>query len=40
MHYSFVGNIDIEKAKPLLEKYLGSLPAAPKENKFKDNGIR
>ena len=40
MHYSFVGNIDIEKAKPLLEKYLGSLPASPKENKFKDNGIR
>jgi zinc protease len=40
MHYSFVGNIDVEKAKPLLEKYLGSLPASPKENKFKDNGIR
>lgn len=40
MHYSFVGNIDVEKAKPLLEKYLGSLPSAPKENKFKDNGIR
>ena len=40
IHYSFVGNIDIEKAKPLLEKYLGSLPSAPKENKFKDNGIR
>ena len=40
MHFSFVGNIDVEKAKPLLEKYLGSLPSAPKENKFKDNGIR
>ena len=40
MHYSFVGNIDLEKAKPLLEKYIGSLPASPKENKFKDNGIR
>ena len=40
MHYSFVGNIDVEKAKPLLEKYIGSLPASPKENKFKDNGIR
>jgi zinc protease len=40
MHYSFVGNIDIERAKPLLEKYIGSLPAAPQENKFKDNGIR
>jgi zinc protease len=40
MHYTFVGNIDVEKAKPLLEKYIGSLPASPKENQFKDNGIR
>ena len=40
MHYTFVGNIDPEKAKPLLEKYIGSLPASPKENKFKDNGVR
>src|SRR5688572_716379 len=40
MHYSFVGNIDVEKAKPLLEKYIGSLPSSPIENKFKDNGIR
>jgi zinc protease len=40
MHYTFVGNIDIEKAKPLLEKYIGSLPASPKENKYKDNGVR
>jgi len=40
MHYSFVGNVDIEKAKPLLEKYIGSLPASSKENKSKDNGIR
>ena len=40
MHFTFVGNIDANTAKPLLEKYLGSLPATPKENKFKDNGIR
>ena len=40
MHYTFVGNIDVEKAKPLLEKYIGSLPATPKENKYKDNGVR
>ncbi|HET9746997.1 MAG TPA: insulinase family protein, partial [Chitinophagaceae bacterium] len=40
MHYTFVGNIDVEKAKPLLEKYIGSLPATPRENKFKDNGVR
>ena len=40
MHYTFVGNIDIEKAKPLFEKYIGSLPSAPTENKYKDNGVR
>jgi zinc protease len=40
MHYTFVGNIDVEKAKPLIEKYIGSLPASPKENKYKDNGVR
>jgi zinc protease len=40
MHFTFDGNIDMTTAKPLLEKYLGSLPAVPKENKFKDNGIR
>jgi len=40
MHYTFTGNIDVEKIKPLLEKYIGSLPSSPKENKYKDNGIR
>ena len=40
MHYTFVGNVDIQKAKPLLEKYIGSLPATPVENKYKDNGVR
>ena len=40
MHFTFDGNIDMATVQPLLEKYLGSLPAAPKENKFKDNGIR
>jgi zinc protease len=40
MHYTFVGNLDIEKVKPLIEKYIGSLPASPKENKYKDNGVR
>lgn len=40
MHYTFVGNIDVEKAKPLLEKYIGSLPTSPKENKYKDNNVR
>jgi zinc protease len=40
LHFTFVGNVDIEKAKPLFEKYLGSLPATPTEHKFKDNNIR
>ncbi len=40
MHFTFVGNIDPLKAKPLLEKYLGSLPAAQKENTYTDPGAR
>ena len=40
MHFTFVGNIDVEKFKPLLATYLGSLPAKPKENKFTDVGLR
>ena len=40
MHFTFVGNIDVEKAKPLFEKYIGSLPSAPAEIKYKDNGVR
>ncbi len=40
MHFTFVGNIDPVKAKPLFEKYLGSLPASPKENSYKDVGVR
>jgi zinc protease len=40
IHFTFVGNLDIAKTKPLIETYLGSLPASPKENKFSDRGIR
>jgi zinc protease len=40
MHFTFVGNIDAAKAKPLFEKYLGSLPGTPAEHNFKDNNIR
>jgi len=39
-HFSFVGNMDVEKAKPLLETWLGGLPSAQKENKFTDVGLR
>lgn len=40
MHFTFVGNIDPAKAKPLIETYLGSLPGTSKENNFKDVGLR
>jgi len=40
MHFTFVGNMDLAKARPLLEKYLGSLPATPADHLFKDNNIR
>lgn len=40
MHFTFVGNIDVDKARPLLEKYLGSLPAQKTAHQFKDNGVR
>lgn len=40
MHFTFVGNIDVNKVKPLLATYLGSLPAKPMEIKFKDEGMR
>jgi len=40
MHFTFTGNLDLVKAKPLFEKYLGSLPATPKENSYTDPGAR
>ncbi len=40
MHFTFVGNIDPAATRPLIEKYLGSLPSSPKENNSKDPGIR
>ena len=40
MHFTFVGNIDVEEAKPLLEKYIGSLPAMQADIKYRDNGVR
>jgi zinc protease len=40
MHFTFLGNIDPNQARPLLEKYIGSLPTAPKEINYKDIGLR
>ncbi len=34
--FYFVGNIDLEKAKPLIAEYLGALPATNRKESFKD----
>ena len=39
-NFIFVGSFDIEKIKPLLATYLGSLPSAGKPAAFIDNGVR
>lgn len=38
--FLFTGNIDIDKIKPLLEMYIGSLPSSGRAASFKDNGVR
>ena len=40
LHFTFVGNIDINKFKPFIETYLASIPSKEKENKFTDVGLR
>jgi zinc protease len=40
MHFSFVGNMNVDSARSLLALYLGSLPGTQKENKYKDVGMR
>jgi zinc protease len=39
-NFIFTGSFDIEKIKPLLAAYLGSLPSAGKTAAFVDNGVR
>lgn len=39
-HFFITGNIKPEEALPLINTYLGSLPAANKAPSFKDNGLR
>src|SRR4029078_6788357 len=36
--FSFVGNVDTLTLKPLVEKYLATLPSIPRQEKFRDNG--
>lgn len=38
--FTFVGSFDVDKIKPLLETYLGSLPATNRKESYKDLGIR
>ncbi len=39
--FTFIGNMSPEALKPLVEKYIGSLPVAKKAaNKFTDDGVR
>jgi zinc protease len=38
--FIFTGSIDVNKIKPLLETYIGSLPSTGKPANFKDNGLR
>ena len=40
MHFFIVGNIDEATIRPLLEKYIASLPAKGTTPTFKDNGLR
>ncbi len=39
-NFIFVGSFDIEKIKPLLATYIGSLPTLGKPSSFVDNGVR
>jgi zinc protease len=38
--FVFVGNLDLSKMKPLVERYLGALPATDREENWRDIGVR
>lgn len=38
--FLFVGNIDIEKVKPLIEQYIGGLPSGNRKEKFVDLNVK
>lgn len=38
-NFVFVGSFEVEKIKPLLEKYIGGLPSTKRQESFKDLGI-
>jgi zinc protease len=39
-HFFLAGNVDPQTALPLIETYLGSIPAAKRTVAYKDNGVR
>ena len=39
-HFFIVGNVDQSSLKPLMEKYLASLPTKGEKPNYKDNGVR
>jgi len=39
-HFFFVGNVDTSSLKPLIEKYLASLPVQGSHPGYRDNGLR
>lgn len=40
MHFTFVGSFKESDLKPLIEKYIASLPSAPKKFSYTDNKLR
>jgi zinc protease len=40
MTFALVGSFDVNTVKPLVTRYLGGLPASPRESHFRDVGIR
>jgi zinc protease len=38
--FTFVGSFDLDSIKPLVEKYIASLPGSAKKDQWKDVGIR
>lgn len=40
LHFTFVGNLDMDKMKQYIATYLGSLPGSPAKHSYKDVGLR
>jgi zinc protease len=38
--FVFVGNVKLDELRPLVERYLASLPSTPQRESFKDSGVR